>query len=157
MHTGVTTLLKIVNEHYLEYYPQRQPPEEWINQCRETNRRMIPATGICYQVIQAIRSVVPELEYTFLHLAVRTSRGVEEHPIHCVIRHRGRFYDTYNIHGVADISKLDYAIKNDVESEVTLPDSDEQWEIADRCYRAVPFDHYTYKLISKLKELSTIQ
>ena len=158
MHASdITNFLKIVNDHYLEYYPRRYPPQAWINQCREVDHRVLPGTGICYQVIQAIRSVFPELEYTFLHLAVRTSTGVEEHPVHCVIRYMGLYYDTYNMRGVTDISKLAYAVKNGVESELTLPDSDEQWEIADRCYRAVPFDHYTYKLIGKIKELSSFQ
>lgn len=155
--SDLTNILKIVNDHYLEYYPHRYPPQDWINQCREANRRLIPGTGICYQVIQAIRSLYPDLEYTFLHLATCTSRGVEEHPVHCVIRHKGLYYDTYNTQGVVDISRLAYAVKKGVESELTLPESDEQWEIADRCYRAVPFDHYTFKLFSKIKELSAFQ
>lgn len=154
---SITECLQIINDHYLEYYPHRWPPQEWINQCRQANHRLVPGTGICYQVIQAIRSVYPELEYTFLHLAVLTESGVEEHPVHCVIKHKGLYYDTYNPRGVTDISKLAYAVKNGVESEVYLPESDEEWEVADRCYRSVPFDHYTYKLIGKLKELSTIQ
>lgn len=158
MHASVVThFLKIVNDHYLEEYPHRYPPEDWINQYRETNRRVMSGTGICYQVIQAIRSVMPDLEYTFLYLSVRTSSGIEEHPVHCVIHHGDMYYDTYNIHGVTDISKLAYAIKNGVESELYLPESVEQWEVAERCYRSVPFDHYTYKLIGKIKEISAFQ
>lgn len=156
---SVTDYLNWIMDHYLAVYPDRSPPQDWINQCREAKGKVVAGTGICYQIIRAIASVYPSLRHTFIYATVKAEGDDEyyDYPLHCVIHHNDRFYDTFNPNGVTDINKLEWTVSQGLEGEVFLPQDDQEFTVAEACYRAIPFDDFTYKLFSKIKELSAFQ
>lgn len=155
----VTRALEFVIDFYVKCYPERTNPVDWINQARErSDGVMIAGSGICYQVAKAIQTVMPEVKHNYLCLVASCGNNeFGEYPLHCVIHHEGRYYDTMNLDGVDDIYQLGWCIDNNVQDEVFLPENADDFETFDRCYRDLPLDHFTYELILALKAFASDQ
>lgn len=155
----VTKALEFVIDYYTKYYPERVDPIYWINHARErSDGVMIEGSGICYQLAKAIRVVMPEVKHNYLCLLASCGSDLfAEYPLHCVLEYKGKFYDTLNLEGTDDIYQLEWAISNDVQDEIFLPENDDDFETFDRCYRDLPLDHFTYCLIRDLKAFALNQ
>lgn len=155
----VTNALEFAIDYYAKHYPERTGPVDWINQVRtRSDGVVVEGTGICYQIAKAIQIVIPEAEHTFICLQCSCGDGnVAEYPLHCVLRHEGHYYDTMTPLGADDLFQLDLVIANDVQDEIFLPQSDEDFETFDRCYSCMPMDHFTYKLIKALQAITLNQ
>jgi hypothetical protein len=141
----VTRELYAILKAYRKAYPARVNAVRWINEKDERGNVNAPETGICYQIAKLVASRVPGAKPVFTYLSVKVEDGVEEWPVHCVIEYEGLYYDTYNPRGVRTIKELIYGLRQDIQDELYWPTTDEDAEIAERCYQLIPLCDFIFK------------